>query len=73
MLKFLLLVIVNGGWSSWGDWGPCSGQECSEEGMVRFRSRTCTSPAPQDGGDFCSGSSFQKETCPRSADCSGIK
>jgi len=41
---------IDGGWSDFGDWSECSA-ECG--GGSERRTRTCTNPAPENGGAAC--------------------
>ena len=43
---------VNGGWTDFGDWSECSA-ECGTGSQTR--SRSCTNPAPANGGQECLG------------------
>jgi prepilin-type N-terminal cleavage/methylation domain-containing protein len=47
---------INGGWSSWSSWGTCSGG-------TQNRTRTCTNPAPANGGADCVGSNTEAQSC----------
>lgn len=51
---------VNGGWTSWSDWGACSAT-CGL--AVRMRKRTCSNPSPAFGGRHCGGKDVEEEVC----------
>ncbi|KAK2164299.1 hypothetical protein LSH36_66g05030 [Paralvinella palmiformis] len=51
---------VNGQWSAWSSWSPCS-KSCSE-GFSK-RSRSCNNPTPTYGGLPCKGDDSQVEAC----------
>ncbi|XP_078695717.1 chitotriosidase-1-like [Branchiostoma floridae x Branchiostoma belcheri] len=54
------LPSVDGGWSAWGAWSSCQGL-C---GTGReWRSRTCSTPAPQNGGAACQGDASEDREC----------
>ncbi|XP_066271796.1 SCO-spondin-like [Branchiostoma lanceolatum] len=62
-------VTVNGGWSDWGPWSPCSvtcgvGEET--------RDRTCTNPAPANGGADCVGLAQEAQACDTGVSCSAL-
>lgn len=48
--------LINGGWSCWSSWGPCSGGQ-------RSRSRQCTNPAPSRRGSHCIGRPAEEKPC----------
>ena len=50
---------VDGGWTEWSAWSPCS-MECWG---VTMRSRTCTNPAPKNGGADCQGGEAEGKGC----------
>ena len=52
--------LVDGGYSDFGDWSECSA-EC--DGGTQTRSRTCTNPAPANGGADCVGDSTESREC----------
>merc|ERR1712179_796017 len=51
---------VDGGFSTWDEWGPCT-VECG--GGDQTRSRRCDSPPPQFGGADCVGELFECQRC----------
>ena len=51
---------VNGGWSAFGAWSQCSA-DC--EGGTQTRTRTCTNPAPANGGADCVGDATETQDC----------
>ncbi|KAL3852075.1 hypothetical protein ACJMK2_015762 [Sinanodonta woodiana] len=64
---------VDGGWNVWNSWtsdGNCF-TTCSVCAQPQTRYRECTRPVPQNGGNYCSGSSTESKniscdviTCP---------
>lgn len=44
----------------WEDWGTCS-TTCGVG--TQSRSRTCTNPAPSNGGADCSGNASEPQAC----------
>jgi len=62
----LLAGPVDGQWSEWSEWSACA-KSCG--GSKVTRTRRCTNPPPQRGGEECPGegteTSFDCETpCP---------
>ncbi|XP_035392059.1 hemicentin-1 [Electrophorus electricus] len=62
-----LKVQVPGGYSAWGEWGPCS-VTCGQGVQARFR--LCNNPAPAHGGPQCQGPNVESRKCQASL-CSG--
>uniref|UniRef100_A0A1B0A5R6 Ig-like domain-containing protein n=1 Tax=Glossina pallidipes TaxID=7398 RepID=A0A1B0A5R6_GLOPL len=62
----VLIVYVNGGWSSWSPWRECKCLGKPFQG--RKRTRSCTNPIPINGGSECIGPQIQKSpdclSCP---------
>ena len=54
------MLIVDGGWSYWGPFSYCS-EECG--GGEKIRERSCTHPAPSNGGAECEGDSEESMSC----------
>ncbi|XP_013862624.1 hemicentin-1 isoform X1 [Austrofundulus limnaeus] len=55
-----LKVQINGGYSTWEEWGPCS-STCGPGFQERIRS--CNNPKPANGGRSCSGPSIDSRKC----------
>ncbi|KAJ1190151.1 hypothetical protein NDU88_006890 [Pleurodeles waltl] len=51
---------VKGSWSCWSSWSQCS-TTCG--GGHYQRTRTCTNPAPSNGGDICIGLHTEEALC----------
>ena len=55
-----LLILVDGNWTTWGNWGSCS-RSC---GLGHeMRQRFCVNPRPVAGGDPCAGSNKAFRPC----------
>ena len=53
-------ISVDGGWSVNDTWSKCT-KRCGTGAQTR--NRTCTNPAPQHGGAYCSGDAIQVREC----------
>ncbi|XP_063691509.1 coadhesin-like [Bolinopsis microptera] len=51
---------VDGGWSDFGDWSECDAV-CG--GGSQEKKRTCTNPAPENGGAECQGDDSENQDC----------
>ncbi|XP_059193550.1 hemicentin-1 [Centropristis striata] len=56
----MLKVQINGGYSNWDEWGPCS-STCGQGFQERIR--ICNNPEPANGGRSCSGPSIDSRKC----------
>lgn len=59
---------VNGGYSNWEEWGPCS-STCGQGFQERIR--LCNNPQPANGGRSCSGPSIDSRKC-QAGLCPGV-
>ncbi|XP_029915084.1 hemicentin-1 [Myripristis murdjan] len=55
-----LKVQINGGYSNWEEWGPCS-STCGQGFQERIR--LCNNPEPANGGRSCDGPSIDSRKC----------
>ncbi|XP_060553623.1 hemicentin-1-like isoform X1 [Ruditapes philippinarum] len=55
-----LCTLVDGNWAAWTTWSQC---DVTCENGTQVRKRSCTNPAPADGGLDCLGDSIEKKVC----------
>ncbi|XP_076586996.1 complement component C7 [Chaetodon auriga] len=48
--------VIHGSWACWSSWSSCSG-------VRRSRSRSCSNPIPQNGGQHCIGETTETSEC----------
>ncbi|XP_078577488.1 uncharacterized protein LOC144862665 [Branchiostoma floridae x Branchiostoma japonicum] len=60
---------VDGGWSDWGAWSDCS-VTCGNG--TETRERSCTNPAPANGGADCVGQAHETQDCHSGVPCSAV-
>lgn len=51
---------VNGQWSEWKHWGPCT---VTCDVGVQHRFKFCDNPKPKYHGNFCVGSGMETKSC----------
>uniref|UniRef100_A0A182KDD4 EGF-like domain-containing protein n=1 Tax=Anopheles christyi TaxID=43041 RepID=A0A182KDD4_9DIPT len=51
---------VDGGWSEWARWSPCS-KSCGKG--IKSRKRYCNNPEPKAGGKLCVGQNVEHAQC----------
>lgn len=51
---------VDGDWAAWSKWTQCT-WSCGSG--LRYRARSCTDPSPQQGGQTCTGPSYETQDC----------
>lgn len=56
----IVISTVDGGWDAWAEWTQCS-VTCGHG--IQRRSRTCTNPAPSNGGAVCKGDGEEVKKC----------
>lgn len=54
------LILVDGDWSNWSEWSSCF-VTCGDG--TQSRDRTCTDPAPENGGSECLGEADDFQPC----------
>ena len=68
LLMTSIFNLVDGQWSDWSSWSNC---DVTCDKGIQTRTRTCTNPAPANGGLDCIGPATetkhcQKDLCPGS-------
>ncbi|XP_056005455.1 thrombospondin-2-like isoform X3 [Ostrea edulis] len=53
---------VHGNWSLWSPWGACHATACMTMG-IQNRTRLCTNPSPDYGGEMCTGDAVESRSC----------
>lgn len=66
-VPYTVFFPVNGGWSLWSEYSPCS-VTCGSGTKVRMR--TCTNPIPENNGAECTGVRVETQSCDMGP-CSG--
>ena len=56
--NYLYLIVLDGGWSNWSEYGPC---RC--ETNTQTRNRECNSPIASRGGLNCTGYASEAVDC----------
>ena len=67
MQLLITTISVDGAWSTWEEWSPCS-KTCGKGDKTRIRE--CNNPAPLFGGKSCDGNATEAAMC-KDADCPG--
>jgi len=68
MIMIIIIIIVfvvccdavDGRWTDWTEWSACS-KSC--DSGIKSRSRDCTQPPPQHGGQVCQGDAVETISC----------
>ena len=60
LIYIILILLVDGGFSDWEEWGPCTAP-CG--GGDQTRPRRCDNPSPQFGGLDCIGELSDCQRC----------
>ena len=60
LLNASLFNLVHGNWADWGSWETCS-LTCGTGSQNR--TRTCTNPTPDHGGNPCTGDASESQDC----------
>jgi hypothetical protein len=57
---WIFYIKVDGDWATWSTWSQC---DVTCENGTQSRKRTCTNPAPADGGLDCIGDGVEIKIC----------